>query len=322
MRRKENALEIIRFGHPERVVPGLDGYGLCYHGCNHEGYEGGGHHLPVGAKWLDIWGTGWQKEHADVMGFPRGNPLADMGSLKGYRWPNPDDERICGQIYAMAEAFPHGDRFLAGSNRDTLWERLYMLAGMENMMVCFSTEPGYVRELLHRIMDFQLGIAAHYLSLGIETASLGDDLGTQNSLILSPALITEFLVPEYRRLFDLYKNHGILIEFHSCGHIEPILDIFMDLGVDVLNPIQATANDLDAVRRKTRGRMALAGGISTAVLMEGPEERIRREVHDTLLRLGSEGGYFCSPDQWLPFPAGHYAAYEKALADFGVYPLK
>lgn len=321
MTNRENALQIIRFGKPERVTAGWPDYGLNYLGCNHEGYDGGGDDLPVGSKWKDIWQTEWHKEYEGVMGFPKGNPLADMGSLKSYVWPDPNDERICGQIYDKAKGFPGGDVFLSGANRDTLWEKAYMLVGMEQMMVYFHTEPEYAREILRRIMDFQLGIAAHYVSLGIEIAHLGDDLGTQHSLILSPVTIQEFLVPEYRRLFGFYKQHNILIGFHSCGHIEPILDVFMDLGVDMLNPIQATANNLAAVRRKTQGRMALVGAISTKTLLEGPAGRIREEVRRAIDTLGQNGGYFCAPDQGMPFPQAHYQAYLDALEEFGTYPL-
>lgn len=321
MTERENALEILRFGRPERVTARWPEYCLLYHGVNHEGYEGGGHHLPVGSTWVDIWGTRWHREHAGVMGFPRGNPLAEVGALKNYRWPDPDDERIVQRIYDMHSQFPGGDVFLAGSHRDTLWEKAYMLVGMERMMEYFFTEPDYAREVLHRIMDFQLGIARHYLALGVEFANLGDDLGTQRSLILSPRIINDFLVPEYRRLFDLYKSHGVLINFHSCGHIEPVLSVFMDLGVDVLNPLQASANDIFAVREKTRGRMALMGGISSAALMDGPPEKIPEEVRCRIHLLGAGGGYFCGPDQSLPWPEENYRAYEQALAQWGRYPL-
>jgi uroporphyrinogen decarboxylase len=170
-------------------------------------------------------------------------------------------------------------------------------------------------------MDFQLAIAAHYVSLGIEVAVLGDDLGTQKSLILGPSIIAGFLVPEYKRLFGFYKQHGIIISFHSCGHIEPMLDTFMDLGVDILNPIQATANNLAAVRYKTQGRVALEGAVSTKTLMEGPIKKIRSEVKDTILLLGAQGGYFCCPDQGMPFPEKHYIAFQEALEEYGKYPL-
>ena len=323
MNAKENALRIIRFDHPERVMGGLPGHGISYRGCDHEGYKGGGHHLPVGSKWVDIWGTEWRREHEGVMGFPRGNPLADLpNALPRFQWPNPDDERICGRIYEEVKGWDKSTQFLLGRHRDTLWEKSYMLVGMEDLMCFFLTEPNAVRDLLHGIMDFQLSLSKHYLKLGVEIVSLGDDLGTQSGLLLSPDILHGFLVPEYRRLFDLYKRNGVLVHFHSCGHVTPILDMFMDLGVNILNPVQATANDLDDFRRITQGRMALHGGVSSAIMMAGPPERIRAEVAKRIWQLGREGGYFCGPDQGMPWPKEHGEALQKAVEELGVYPLR
>jgi uroporphyrinogen decarboxylase len=319
---KQNALEIIRFGRPQQVVRGAPTHSIAYRGCNHEGYEGGGHRLPVGSKWTDIWGTGWEREHEGVMGFPKSYPLAEITkALKSFKPPDPQDRRIYAQIYEEISGWDPNESFLCGRHRDTLWEKSYMLAGMENIMCFFYAEPESVKKVLRMIMDFQLGIAEHYLDLGVEMVSMGDDLGTQNGLLLSPAIIREFLVPEYRRLFDLYKSRGVLVEFHSCGHIEPALDTFMELGVNILNPVQASANDLNNVRSVTEGKMALAGAVSTGTVMDGPPEKIRDEVKTRIRQLGSNGGYFCRPDQGLPFPEEHIAAMDQAIEEFGRYPV-
>lgn len=196
-----------------------------------------------------------------------------------------------------------------------------MLAGMENMMEWFYTEPEKAKDILHHIMDFQLGIAKHYLQCGIELADFGDDLGTQHSLLLSPAIIREFLVPEYQRLISLYKSRGVLINFHSCGHIEPLLDLFIELGVDILNPIQATANDLSTVREKTRGRMALMGGVSSALLMMASPEEIQAETIRVMELLGRDGGYLCCADQYMPFPPENLEALYRTVEQYGKYPL-
>ena len=322
MNAKENALRIIRFDHPERVVAGPPIHNLCYLGCHHEGFAGGGHDCPVGTRWTDIWGTDWHKELDGVMGFPRGHPLAEVSALAGYRWPDPDDERLLAKLHRLAAEFSPGDRFLAGQHRDTLWEKSYMLVGMENLMQYFHTEPAFVREVLGRIMDFQLGIARHYLRLGVEFVSLGDDLGTQQGPLLSPDIVAEFLLPQYRRLFRLYKEHEVFVGFHCCGNLDAVLDMFLDLGVDVLNPIQVTANNLDKVRERTQGRMALSGAVSTVTLMAGPPERILAEVRERLWQLGRTGGYFCGPDQGLPFPKEHTDALWAAVEEFGRYPLR
>jgi uroporphyrinogen decarboxylase len=322
MTERENAIKILKFGSPERIAPGLPTYNITYHGCNHEGYADGGHDCSVGEKWTDIWGTVWHKEHPGVMGFPRGNPLADISCLKSYEWPDPDDPRICNKIYQMAEVYQPGDTFLTGQHRDTLWEKSYMLVGMENMMQYLYTEPEYAREILHHIMDFQLGIAKHYINLGVEMISAGDDLGTQCAPLLNPNIIREVFMPEYKRLFDLYKSHNVIINFHSCGNVDRLLDIFIDLGVSVLNPIQATANNLDKIRAQTQGKMALIGGISTTTLMDGPIEAIVSEVKNRMWQLGRYAGYFCAPDQDMPFPQENIEVFREVVDKYGVYPIQ
>ena len=322
MNPKENALRIIHFDHPEHIMTRIPQDLIAYHGCNHEGYSGGGHHLPVGSSWTDIWGTTWRREHPGVMGFPVGNPLSNLvEGLHAFRPPNPDDERLCSLIYQQAESWDPHATFLTGSHRDTLWEKSYMLVGMENMLCYFLSEPEAVRELFHRIMDFQLGIARHYLKIGVEMVQLGDDLGSQSRLLLSPRLIHEFLVPEYRRLCNLYREQGVLINFHSCGHITPLLETFIALGINILNPIQASANDLDEVRRITQGRMALQGGVRSATVVSGPQEAIRMETIERMYQLGRQGGYFCFPDQCMPWPEEHYQALEETVEELGRYPL-
>ena len=309
MTKRDNFYELIRFGTPERIVTGPPEYGLCYMGCNHENFEGQGHHSPVGTTWVDIWGTTWHRDLEGVMGFPKAFPLEDLTKLDDFAFPDIDSDEIGGQIFRMREEYDklrakgeYTDCILTGSHRDTLWEKAYMLVGMENLMVYIHTEPELVKKLLHRLINFQLKAAEKYLAAGVELVNLGDDMGTQNSLLLGKKIVREFFYPEYRRLFDFYKRENILISFHSCGHIEPLLEMFMELGVDILNPIQSRANDLTKVRAMTQGRMALQGGISSAILMDGTKDDIEKEVRTKIEILGREGGYICCPDQGMPYP--------------------
>jgi len=322
MNAKENALRIIRFDNPERIVSGPPVHMVSYFGCHHRPLEGPGPEGPVGTVWTTVWGYTMRKEQEGVMGFPQAHPLAEPAALRTYQWPDPDDERLNGRIYEQAAESPGGEVFLGGSHRETLWEKAYMLVGMEALMTYLFTEPGFCREVFRRIMDFDLGIAKHYLAAGAQYAGLGDDLGTQIGPLLGPDMIREFLVPEYRRLFELYKAHDVIIGFHSCGKIDGVADIFMDLGVDVLNPVQATANDLDKLRRETAGRMALQGGVSSATVYEGPVERIVAEARRRMWQLGRDGGYFCGPDQGLPFPPEHVEALRATVEQYGRYPLE
>jgi uroporphyrinogen decarboxylase len=190
------------------------------------------------------------------------------------------------------------------------------------MMHYFFTEPAFVREILHRIMDFHLGVAAHYARVGVELVRLSDDLGTQMGPLLGPEIVDRFFVPEYERLFRFYKEREVLVSFHTCGNVASVLEPLMRLGVDILDPVQATANDLDAVRAATQGRVALQGAISSAIVMDGPPARIAREVRERLWQLGRDGGYFCCPDQGMPYPEAHVRALREAVARYGCYPLR
>jgi uroporphyrinogen decarboxylase len=318
----ENFLHTLHFQPADWIPSAAAVFELSYYGANHQGFDWSlSHDSPLGTRWTDIWGTGWHKIHPGVMGMPVVNPLADPAALAGYTWPDPDDERICGQVYRLAQTYQRevspDDQLPGASHRDTLWEKAYMLVGMENMMIYFRSEPAFAREVLRHIMDFQLGMARHYLNLGVRVANLGDDLGTQTGSLLGPRIVSEFLVPEYRRLFQLYKEHGVIINFHCCGNLDGVLDVLFDLGIDILNPLQASANDLDAVRARTQGRVCLQGGVSSAVIMDGPVEAIQAEVRQRLAQLGGQGGYICCPDQGMPYPPEHLAAVYTAVEQWG-----
>ena len=175
----ENFLRTIRFEPAEWVPAHPPVYELGYYGVNHEGFDWPlSHDSPVGTRWTDIWGTGWHKIHPGVMGMPVSQP-AGGASRAGQLLPGPT--RMTSAWWARSTAwrgvprvgFPGGELLLGASHRDTLWEKAYMLVGMENMMVYFKREPDFAREVLHRIMDFQLGIARHYLGSGGENGLPG-----------------------------------------------------------------------------------------------------------------------------------------------------
>ena len=130
------------------------------------------------------------------------------------------------------------------------------------------------------------------------------------------------LKPRYARLIDLYKRHDVLIEFHSCGDILELVDDFVDLGIDILNPIQPRAiRDLATLRRKTQGRMALKGGVDTQyTLTLGTPDDVRAEVRERIATLHREGGYICGPDQSIPMPEANSRALDDAIAEFGRCP--
>jgi hypothetical protein len=137
MNDKKNARRIIAFDNPERV---LDRAPVSLRRLLRRQSRGfpedpamtaGDTILPVGSQWVDIWGVRWHREHEGVMGFPTGAPARPPNeALERYTWPDPDDPRICSRSTSRRRAGPE-ETFLVGSHRDTLWEKSYMLVGME-----------------------------------------------------------------------------------------------------------------------------------------------------------------------------------------------
>jgi len=321
---KENALRIINFNQPERVEVCVPMKALSYLGCDHEGYS-------VVSQidkerygvWNDIWGTTWRLYPGGISEMPIAYPLTESRQdIKQCEWPDPNDERLIAKIHQDLVAINNPEEgFLTGLHRDLLWEKSYMLAGMENVMIWFKHEAGLVKEIFHRIMDFQLGIARHYLDVGVEMVKFADDLGGQNNSLFSHDIFVEFMLPEYRRIFDFYRENDVLIYLHSCGHIEKFLDDYMDLGVNILNPVQATANNLDRVREKTFGKIVLEGGVNSSVVMHGEEEEVEQEVIKRIMQLGQNGGYICKPDQTMPYPERNIRKLIDTVERYGSYPI-
>lgn len=276
------------------------------------------------ACWTDNWGTRWEVGHEGMVPFPKGNPLPDLSRVAELQVPDPDalfdaDSSLVEQIAAI----PDRDRKLViGHQTYLLYERAWALVGMENLMAAFYEYPEEMRELLRRITDYNIRVFERYIELGVDGIGFSEDLGTQRALMVSPAMFREFFKPEYQRAFAPVKAAGKLVNFHSCGRVQEVVGDLVDVGVDILNPVQSRANDLVAMKEATRGELCLEGGIDTQqVLMLGTPEEVEAEVKRVLSILAPGGGFVIGPDQWMPFPPGNLETMWVAAEHWGRYPL-
>lgn len=105
---------------------------------------------------------------------------------------------------------------------------------------------------------------------------------------------------------------------HCCGCIMEIIDDIIDLGIDILNPIQAKANDLPKLRQKTEDKVALYGGIDAHTVATGTPVQITEITRETLYLLAQNGGYIAAADQGLPFPQENIEAMRRAVRSFNI----
>jgi len=287
---KENYLAALRFADPEYVPRGEENVFFAFQ------FEGNF----VQGNWTDLWGVRWEVGLPDTVPFPKGNPLPSLDRLGDYRFPRPEQLVFTEELRAQVAAVDRGRRLLLGQLTYLLFERAWAVMGMEEFLTALLTHPAEAHAFLHAIADYARGVFDRYLELGVDGISFSEDLGSQRALLLSPALFREFLLPEYTHCFAPSLRAGKIVYFHSCGCVDAIAGDLAALGVTVLNPIQARANDLRRLKADTVGRMALEGGIDTSVLALGTPADVRAEVARVLEVLMPGGGYVCAPDQHLP----------------------
>ena len=310
MNPKENYLEAIRFGRPDHVP-------LADEPVFHSFQLEGNFRMD---DWTDPWGVRWEVGLEGTVPFPKGNPLPSLDCLPDFRFPAPSQLVLTDDMRAGLRTADRGERLTIGHLMYLLFERAWAIMGMDNFLMALATHPSESYAFLHGIAAFARGVFDRYLELGVDGVSFSEDLGSQRALMISPAMFREFILPEYIYCLERVLSQKKMVMFHSCGCIDAIAGDLAAIGVTVLNPIQARANDLHKLKSDTFGRMALSGGIDTSILARGTPGDVRAEVMRVMEILKPGGGYVCGPDQDIPgISAENMTALREAGYEVGRY---
>jgi len=155
------------------------------------------------------------------------------------------------------------------------------------------------------------------------------DYGTQRAELISPETFERLVMPHYRRVFDwIHQNTNWKVLFHSCGSIYRLIPQIVEMGVDILNPIQTNATNMDPRRLKSEFGNRLVfwgGGVETqTTLPSGTPEQVRQQVRERISILGVGGGYVFAPTQDIQadVPPENLVAMYDAVQEYGGYPLE
>ena len=164
-------------------------------------------------------------------------------------------------------------------------------AGMQEYFIKMYTHPEVVHAVTRRANDFFLAFNERfYRQAGdlMECQKISHDLGTQSGLLLSPAMLEEFVFPYMQEQIDLCHAHGYHLCLHSCGAINAILPRLIEMGIDLLHPIQALAQGMNAESlQQFKGLVTFVGGIDAQnLLVHGAPAEIVDEVHRVTAILG------------------------------------
>lgn len=209
-----------------------------------------------------------------------------------------------------------------GNMQCTVWETSWYIRGMETLMMDMMTEEESAEVLLDRVTEMSIQRAQLYAKAGVDILYLGDDVGMQQSLMMSEELYTIWLKPRLKRVIDAAKavKLDIIVFYHSCGYIEPLIPHLIEAGIDVLNPIQPECMEFEQIFKKYGDKLAFHGTIGTQSTMPfGTPEEVKAAVKKNLEIAGPKGGLFVAPTHLLEpeVPWDNIHAYLDACNDYG-----
>jgi uroporphyrinogen decarboxylase len=236
---------------------------------------------------FDWWGAGHDTEEEGY--FIRVNPLLDDPDLDKHDWPDPHDPHLLDDAAAVRERV--GDRaFVVPNIGWALFERAWSLRGMEKVLLEIALDPGYIGELLDRIVDIRLVVIKRYLELGVDGGYFGDDYGAQVGTLFSPKDWRTLIKPRLARLFEPFLDRGLPVMMHSDGDIAPIVGDLVEIGLTALNPVQPEVMDHQWLHREFDGRLAFYGGVSTqTVLPAGTPQAVKAAARKCVADLAPNG---------------------------------
>lgn len=247
------------------------------------------------------WGLTWQNiknytgEYTEVIK----RPLAgDDGSLLAeYLIPDPLEEKQYDNVRSAVKHYGKS-HFVIGSCQCSIFETAWYLRGIEDFLCDLMTDEDYANTLLDKVMQFPLQAGLKMIELGVDMVWLGDDIATQQAMMLSPETWRKYFKIRYSQIFEAFrkKKKDIVIAYHSCGNCSEIIDELVEIGLDVLNPIQPLAMEPAYIKQRYGNKITLFGGLDVQRIMPyGTPDEVRAEVRRLKSVCGQDGGYILSP---------------------------
>ena len=232
------------------------------------------------------------------------SPLADAETVEQINdynhWPSPDWFDYSG-IEAQCDTIRNANRVVVFMgdrlNRVAQLKLAMYIRGVEHILMDLSLNPQIAAAIFARIRDFYLGYAERIFSAAkgkIDILLTGDDFGSQNAPLVSPAMWTEFLGRGFADYIDLAHSFGLKVMHHTCGSVEPIIPLMIQRGLDILQSLQPEATGMDSAGLKHRfgDKICFQGGVSVqSTLPLGRPEDVEQQVRHAIEALAPGGGY-------------------------------
>ena len=177
-----------------------------------------------------------------------------------------------------------------------LFEMICRLQGMENAILDLVDNHENINELLKRSAEFAIDLSEKACTrFELDWLWTGDDVGGHLAMIMSPQCWRDMIRPYLEKIFKVGKSKGLCVAYHSCGAIRPIIPDLIEMGLDVLNPIQCNCPGMDPIELKQDfgKRLSFMGGVDTMNLLpNGTVDDVRRETAKLIEGMTTDGGGF------------------------------
>jgi uroporphyrinogen decarboxylase len=283
----------------------------------------------------DAWGIKWDR--AGLYRVADYFPLeeASVEEINDYPFPDPTEMVQPEPLLARLDAIKKMDQEYAVAGRAVasygFFEMAQSLRKHEQLMVDLIADPEVVHALVARLYHSFAGMTERFLNVvgpDLDLIELpGDDFAGNSGPIISPKMFDQFFREPYRRLIALIKDHSphLKVVYHSDGALEPFLPRLIDIGVDIVHPLEPLpATDMPAIKAEYGDKLTFMGGIDIREAMQGDEAAVIAEVKTRIRQLAPGGGYILAPAnhlQWDVPPENLFTLYQTAR-QVGRYPLE
>ena len=285
---------------------------------------------------IDDWGIGQVEYEPDVW-FPSIHPLEEAKTLQeieNYPWPDMHDPTRVAHVRQQAQMLAEQGEYAILATPWLLFplERANAMQGMEAFFSNLIANRDFAQALLLKIADLCKTLMGHFLAeLGehVDIIKIGDDLGMQENLLISPRMYRQVLKPIHADYIAFIKQRTkARVFFHTDGDVFDLVDDFVEIGVDILNPIQTSAGkmaDIAGLKKRYGKNICFCGAIDTyRILPYGTPDQVRQEVRRVINLLGAGGGYLLAAVHTIldEVPGENVLAMVDAALEYGRYPLE
>jgi len=224
------------------------------------------------------------------------HPLNDSGklSLDNLKIPDLSSGKRFEKLKKDIEKY--SSKYIVAAGVSTLFRKSWLLCGYSRFLEALYIDKAFVEKLLDILMEFYMELIRLYINYGVDIIELGGDLGTEESLMISPDLWRSIFKPRLKRIIGGNKKEGIYFYLHSDGNISSIIPDLIEIGIDILNPIQPECMDPKKIKEKYGEQITLHGTTSLQkTFTQGTKDDLKNEILNRINDCGYNGGLVLAP---------------------------